>query len=70
MRKSSINKQGRRYFCNRKDEIIRGLSPSVKCVASLLETSSFPKYEMQEWAPLPPRCAPVNKRAESSKEVN
>ena len=28
--------RGRRYFCNRKIEIIHGLSPSVKCVAPLL----------------------------------
>ena len=26
---------GRRYICSRKDEIIHGLSPSVKCVAPL-----------------------------------
>ena len=29
---------GRRYINKRKDEIIHGLSPSVKCVAPLLET--------------------------------
>ena len=29
---------GREYICSRKDEIIHGLSPSVICVASLLET--------------------------------
>ena len=26
---------GRRFICNRKDEIIHGLSPGVKCVAPL-----------------------------------
>ena len=29
---------GRRYICNRKDEIIHGPSPSVKCVLPLLDT--------------------------------
>ena len=28
------------YICNRKDEIIHGLSPSVKCVAHLLRDMS------------------------------
>ena len=55
--------RGRRYICNRKDEIMHGLSQSVKCVAPLLETRPWTKYEMQQGrattgAPTPPTCAP------------
>ena len=35
--------RGRRNICNRKDDIIYGLSPSVKCVAPLLIDISFAK---------------------------
>ena len=31
------------YICNRKDEMIHGLSPSVKCVAPLLRDMSLDK---------------------------
>ena len=35
--------RGRRYIYNRKDEIIHGLSPSVKCVAPLFGDMSLAK---------------------------
>ena len=35
--------RGPRYICNGKDEIIHGLSPSVKCVAPLSIDISFAK---------------------------
>ena len=34
---------GRRYIYNRKDEIIHGHSPSVKCVAPLFRDMSLAK---------------------------
>ena len=40
---------GCRDICNRKDEIIHGLSPGVTCVAPLFTDMSLDKvYEMQE----------------------
>ena len=38
-----IFRGGCRYICNRNDEIIHGLSPSVKCVAPLYRDMSLPK---------------------------
>ena len=35
---------GRRYICNRKDEIIHILSRSVKCVAPLLRDMSLANF--------------------------
>ena len=31
---------GHRYICNRKDEIVHGLSPSVKCVDDIIHCLS------------------------------
>ena len=47
--------RGRRYIYNRKDEIIHGLSPSVKCVAPLFRDMSIAKVS----APLPKRPPPL-----------
>ena len=38
-----ILRGGRRYIYNRKDEIIHGLSPSVKCVSPLFRDMSLAK---------------------------
>ena len=38
-----ILRGGHRYICNRKDEIIHGLSPSEKCVAPLYRDMSLAK---------------------------
>ena len=38
-----LRRGGGRYINKRKDEIIHGLSPSVKCVASQLRHMSFAK---------------------------
>ena len=53
--------RGRKNFCNRKEKIINGLSPSIKFVAPLVRDRSLAKYEMQEGARAPsaptPSCA-------------
>ena len=54
-----ILRGGHRYICNRKDEIIHGLCPSVKCVAPLFRDMSLAKYEMQEGAPPQLRPCPM-----------
>ena len=48
-----ILRGGRRYIYSRKDEIIYGLCPSVKCVASLFGDMYLARYEMQEGARAP-----------------
>ena len=57
--------RGRRYIFDRKNEIIHGVSPSVKWVAPLLREFPKPNSEMQEGClppePPPPSCAPPNK---------
>ena len=53
--------RGRRYICNRRDEIIvkHGLSRIVKCVAPPLADMSLTKYEMMEGARAPLPVAPL-----------
>ena len=38
-----ILRRGHSYICNRKDKIIHGLSPSVKCAAPLFRDMSLAK---------------------------
>ena len=55
---AQILRGGRRYICNRKDGIIHGLSPSVKCVAPLLRDMSLAKVGNAGGGTPPPSCAP------------
>ena len=48
-----ILRGGRRYNYNRKDEIIHGLSPSVKCVSPLFRDISLIKCKCRKGAPPP-----------------
>ena len=50
----------RRYICYSKDEIIHGLSPSVKCVTTLRQALSQ-KYEIEDGrAPHRPKLRPCS----------
>ena len=49
---------GRRYFCNRKDEIVYGLIPGVKCVAPLCLGNVLSQSMKYRRGP-PPPVAPL-----------